>query len=410
MKKLKLCLALLLSMALILGLTGCASYDNFKAAFFGEEDSEDVIYFGIFEPLSGVDAEAAKDEIAGIELAHEQIGHASYGSGSNIRTARVDLIYADNKSEVEGAREAAQMLVDNGAVFALGSFKSVLSMAGGDIFNENHLPAIGITCKNPLVTQTNEYYYRVCYIDSYEGNSAAHYVVDALKDDKVAVFMRQGDDYAQTIADQFSSTMVSLTGAEDSVQTVSYPEGIENYMPYLISLELTGCETVFYPEGAAEAAKVIKFAKENEFEFNWIGTSSWKDITAADSEYGNDGNYYLDGISYLVDYDTDISENTTARSFLAAYKAKYGEDAVPSENFALGYDAYLLAIRAIQQAESFTDSYRLSRALTSIYKMDGVTGTLTLNSIGDPIKEVAVEQLKGTELKQVYIVTPSWGE
>ena len=409
MKKLRTCCALLLCLAMMLGLGGCASYDNFREAFFGKEEEENVIYFGIFEPLSGADSEAASEEIAGIELAHEQFGHASYGSGENIRTARVDLFYADNKSEVEGAKEAAQAIVDSGSVFALGSYKSVLSMAGGDIFAENYLPAIGISCKNPLITQTNEYYFRVCYIDSYEGNSAAHYVHDALGEDTVAIFMRQGNDYAQTIADQFQSTMVSLTGDPESVVTVSYPEGIENYMPYLISLELTGCETVFFPEGAAEAAKVIKFAKENEFEFNWIGTSSWKDIVSQDPEYGT-GTRYLDGIAYLADYDADISENTTARRFLMAYREKYGEDAVPSENFALGYDAYLLALRAIQQAESFSDRYRLARALTSIYKMDGATGTLTLNSIGDPIKEVAVEQLWGTEPKQVYIVTPAWGE
>ena len=95
---------------------------------------------------------------------------------------------------------------------------------------------------------------------------------------------------------------------------------------------------------------------------------------------------------------------------MEAFKEKYGEDAIPSKNFALGYDAYLLAIRAIQQAETVSSSARLTRALTSIYKMDGATGTLTLNSIGDPIKEVAVEQLQGLEQKQVYIVTPAWGE
>ncbi len=402
--------ALLLCLALLLSLAGCASYDNFKAAFFGTEDTEDVVLFGVFEPLTGADAEAAKDEIAGIELAHEVIGHASYGSGRSIQTARVDLVYADNKSEVEGAREAAQDLVDQGVVFALGSYKSLLSLAGGDVFKENKLPAIGITCKNPLITQTNDYYFRVCYIDSYEGNSAAHYVHDSLGEENVAVFMMQTDDYAATIAEQFISTMQSLTGNEDCVSSVTYPAGIENYMPYLISLERTGCETVFFPEGMEEAHKVIKLAKELEFDFNWIGVSSWMGMEKLEEGYGADGNWYLDGIAYLADFDTDVKENSTSRRFMEAFKEKYGADAVPSENFALGYDAYLLAIRAIQQAETVSSSARLTRALTSIYKMDGATGTLTLNSIGDPIKEVAVEQLQGLEQKQVYIVTPAWGE
>ena len=36
------------------------------------------------------------------------------------------------------------------------------------------------------------------------------------------------------------------------------------------------CErTVFFPEGMEEAHKVIKLAKELDFDFNWIGISSW---------------------------------------------------------------------------------------------------------------------------------------
>jgi hypothetical protein len=84
--------------------SGCSTYASFAEEFLSEEKEEDVVRIGVFEPLSGSDEEAARFEIMGIELAHKL--HPT------VLGKRVELVYADNKSEITVAESAAQMLVE----------------------------------------------------------------------------------------------------------------------------------------------------------------------------------------------------------------------------------------------------------------------------------------------------------
>ena len=199
MKIAKRLLSAALLLALCLSLCACETYDNFYNEFFADRDNDvPSLRIGVFEPVTGPDSEAAAEEISGIELAHQL-----YGS---VLGYRVDLVYADNQSDTELAAQVAQELVEKEVSVVLGSCKSMLSLAASDVFKASKVPAIGITCTNPLLTQTNEYYFRVCYPDSYEGSSAASYIYKGLDQAGAAVLKMAEDDYAQTIIEEFEKT------------------------------------------------------------------------------------------------------------------------------------------------------------------------------------------------------------
>ena len=198
-----------------LSLTGCTTYNNFHAAFFEKDKEQEVIKIGIFEPQTGADAADAAEEIKGIELAHELY--------PEVMGKRVEFVYGDNQSDVEMARTVAQQLVDSGVRLVLGSYKSTLSLAGSDVFEAADIPAIGISIKNPIVTQTNEFYFRVCFVDAFQGISAAYYVHDYLKQNDAVCFKQAGDDYAETMIEQFAQRMDRLTAGTGKV-TVHVPK------------------------------------------------------------------------------------------------------------------------------------------------------------------------------------------
>ena len=259
----KRCVSAAAALVLGLSLTGCTTYKNFHEAFFEKDKEQEVIKIGVFEPQTGADAADAAEEIRGLELAHELY--------PEVMGKRVEFVYGDNQSDVEMARTAAQQLVDSGVRLVLGSYKSTLSLAGSDIFEAADVPAIGISIKNPIVTQTNEFYFRVCFVDAFQGISAAYYVHDYLKQNDAVCFKQTGDDYADSMIEQFCQRMDRLTAGTGKVTVLEYPEGTEDFSVYLTRVGATGCKAVFFPSSAATAARVLYQAAP--MGLHWIGSA-----------------------------------------------------------------------------------------------------------------------------------------
>ncbi|NLK35161.1 MAG: ABC transporter substrate-binding protein, partial [Gracilibacteraceae bacterium] len=166
MKKL-LSLTLVVVMALSL-LTGCAQPAPAPSGEPAAPAEEDVIKIGVFEPLTGANAAGGELELEGIELAH-QLYPEALGK-------KVELIVVDNKSDkVEAATAAARLVEKEKVVAIIGSWGSSLAMAAGDVVRNAKIPTMGTSCTNPLVTQGNDYYFRVCFIDPFQGVVMSNY-------------------------------------------------------------------------------------------------------------------------------------------------------------------------------------------------------------------------------------------
>ena len=393
----KRCVVLLAALILGLSLTGCTTYKNFHAAFFEKDKEQEVIQIGVFEPQTGADAADAADEIRGIELAHELY--------PEVMGKRVELVYADNQSDVEMARTAAQQLVDAGVRLVLGSYKSTLSLAGSDVFAEADLPAIGISIKNPIVTQTNEFYFRVCFVDAFQGISAAHYVHDYLRQDNAVCFKQAGDDYADTMIEQFRQRMERLTAGTGTVTVLEYPEGTEDFSVYLKRVGATGFKAVFFPCASSVGYKVLYQAAP--MGLRWIGCAKWEDLQETARENIEDGDVtFLNGVTYVKGFDAASSVTPMTDVFKKAYAEKYGDEA-PSENCALGFDAYLMALEGIRLSEDTDDGVILTSKLKSIRNLEGATGYISINSQGDPTKDVVIEVITSNGSAVVYTVAPN---
>jgi len=186
--------------------TGCATFDRFSERFIDEGNTDGkTVKIGIFNPLPGEYEEDAKYEIQGIELAHDLY--------PEILGKKVELVYGDNKSDVDVARTAAEDLVDKGVSVILGSWGNTLSLAGSEVFEKTKVPAITISASNPLIT-SSEYYFRACYIESFQGVAMAKYAVEQTGAGTAAILKDEDDDYAAAISKAFSDKFISLTEDE----------------------------------------------------------------------------------------------------------------------------------------------------------------------------------------------------
>ena len=396
MHRLKHTAAVLCALLLALCLTGCTTFDNFVAAFFpGEETTGEVIKIGVFEPITGSDASDAAEEVKGIELAHELFG--------TVNGASVELVYGDNQSDVEMARTTASQLVEQEIKIVLGSYKSTLSLAASETFEDASIPAICATCTNPLVTQTNEFYFRVCFIDAYQGISAAKYVTDGLGRSKAVCLKQAGDDYAAAMIEQFQQYMEKVCG-EGCVTVIEYPEGTTDFTYYISRVEMAGADCVFFPCTAMTGDTVLSQCTNSSL--HWIGCSKWSELAAAEGETLPTVKAYLEGVTYVQDFDLIADNTPMTETFIKAYKEKYGEDQTPSENCALGFDAYLLALEGLRTTSDINDGVLITSALKSVRNFEGATGYISIDSQGDPAKDVVIEKILNSGTEAVYTAVP----
>ena len=170
-------LALILAAALLVGvLASCSNNSGGNASNPGTNSSapaegDNVIKIGVFEPLTGDSASGGKKEYLGMQYANSvaptvEVGGVEY---------TVQLVPADNGSTTDKAPTAASQLVSEGVSMVLGSYGSGVSIAAGPTFGNAGIPAIGVTCTNPNVTAGNDYYFRICFLDPFQGTVLANF-------------------------------------------------------------------------------------------------------------------------------------------------------------------------------------------------------------------------------------------
>ena len=169
MKRMKKRFALLLAVAMVLSLAACGGNSGNGSSSDGStnggSDGGKVVKIGVFEPQSGDNGAGGKQEILGMQYANQETPTVEIGG----ETYTVELVYADNQSSNDKAPSAAQTLVAGGVSIVLGSYGSGVSIAASDTFGDAGVPAIGVTCTNPQVTAGNSHYFRICFLDPFQG-------------------------------------------------------------------------------------------------------------------------------------------------------------------------------------------------------------------------------------------------
>ena len=171
MKKL---FALMLALAMCLSLVACggSSSDSGDAAEdTATEEGAKVVKIGVYEPQTGDNGAGGKQEILGIEYAHSLFPTVEIGG----ETYDVQLEIVDNRTTPENGPSAAAELINRDVSIVLGSYGSGVSIAGGAVFQEAGMPALGTSCTNPQVTADCDVYFRLAFLDPFQGTVLANY-------------------------------------------------------------------------------------------------------------------------------------------------------------------------------------------------------------------------------------------
>lgn len=383
----------------MLTLSGCTTFDNFKKAFIEtNDDISTTVQIGIYEPTSGADSKNAKAEIEGIELAHELY--------PNIGGKVVELVYGDNASDIYAAETAAKDLVSKKPAVILGSYGSVYSLVAGDIIYDAKIPAIAMTNTNPLVTKNNPYYFRVCYVDSNQGDILARYVLEDKKEKSAGVLAPEDDDAALAMTTAFTDRIKTQTGNEDAIVAYEqYKTGDEDFKDQLEEIQQSGAKSVLLPGEMADSARILEQADEMGLDVLFLGDSDWSTDEFRKMYSGSQTGNNMAFINFFTSDETTTRESET---FLKAYHNKYGSDSEPDNNVALGFDAYVVAIKAIDKVDGDITGENVKQILSSgQYAFKGATGEIKFNNIGDPIKTAYISTWQNDKMETICTIEPT---
>lgn len=361
----------------------------------GEETSADVtddggvIKIGVFEPMTGAAAAGGQMTVEGIELANQV--------APEVLGREVEIVVVDNKSDkVESANAVSSLIDKDGVVAIIGSYGSSNSMAAGDIVKEKQIPTVGCSPTNPLVTLDNDYYFRVCFIDPFQGTVMANYAVNELGAETAAIIQDVTQDYSVGLSKYFEDAFKDLTGNDDAVvATASYNTGDQDFTAQLTNVTGANPDVIFAPGNYGESALLIKQARDQGIDTPILGGDTWEA-----PEFLDIGGESVEGIVFSTHFTAEAPVTDVSTEFLELYTDEYDADA--NAFAALGYDAYMVIIDAIERAGSASPE-AIRDAISETEDFTGATGYITLDENGDAVKSAIIKQVSNGEF--IYLTT-----
>lgn len=363
----------------------------------GNKTAGNVIKIGVFEPSSGDNGAGGKQEILGIEYANSVLNTVEIDG----KKYDIKLEIVDNESSNDKGPSAAASLVSAKCSVVLGSYGSGVSIAASDVFGNAGIPVIGVSCTNPQVTEGNTHYFRICYLDPFQGTVLANFAVDEFKSKKAYILTKLGDDYSVGLGNYFKEAFEKLGG---TVIEETFQEGNSDFTAYLTTAVNEKADVIFAPTSTEAASLIIGQAVSQGVKIPLLAGDTWDSSVILDAAKGSDSQVFVStffdegddsaaGSKFVTDFKKWLNDNPDKK------QNNGGNDIVAAVS-ALGYDAYMVAVKAIEAAGS-ADPKEINDILWGV-KYSGVTGDIAFDQEnGDAIRNVAY-------IKSVKTADGSW--
>jgi branched-chain amino acid transport system substrate-binding protein len=346
----------------------------------------DAIIVGEYASLTGKEAAFGRSSHRGTELAVEEINKAGGVLGKQIK-----LVTEDTQSkEGESSTVVSKLISRDRAVAILGEVASGRSLEAGPICQQNKVPMISPSSTNPKVTQVGDYIFRVCFLDSFQGDVLARFGLTKLNAKRIAIMSDVSQSYSVGLAEHFRESFIPRGGQIVSDQKFS--SGDTDFNAQLTAVKAANPEAIFVPCYYQEAGLIVRQARQLGIRVPLFGGDGWEA-----PELLEIGKEALEGCYYSTHFSPQ-ADTPEAKKFVQAYQAKYSE--VPDAMAALGYDSAMILADAIKRAGG-TAAQGLRDALAGTKEYQGVTGRTTIDANRDASKPATIVTIKDGKFQYV---------
>ena len=396
-------LAAVLGILLSFGGQGCGKQDAGTASpaqttpgggapASGAAPSAATIKVGEYASLTGKEAAFGQSSHKGTVLAIEEIN-----ATGGVLGKKIEHVFEDNQSKQGESASVVKKLISRDKVVAvLGEVASGRSMEAGPICQTAQIPMVSPSSTNPKVTETGDYVFRVCFIDSFQASVLSTFAEKTLKVKQVAILTDVAAPYSVGLAGFFREQFIKNGGKV--VLEQKYSSGDKDFNAQLTAIRAAKPDAIFVPGYYTEAGLIVSQARRLGITVPLFGGDGWEA-----PELLQIGGKALEGTYYSTHYSP---ENTApaVQEFVKKFKAKFNGE-TPDAMAALGYDSALVLADAIKRAGT-TDGPKLRDALAATKDFPGVTGKTTMDAQRNASKSAVIITVKDGQFKYLETVAP----
>lgn len=395
-RKLKTMTAMLSVLALSVGtLAGCGSKEvstqepaaSAPAVTEGEAaapagDSEETIYIAGIAPLTGSFASWGKGAINAYNLAISEV-NAAGGVTIDGKSYKLEsAVFADDKSDATEAISAYNNCMSYNISAIIGSCSSSCTLSFVKEAQASGMLVITPYSTNATICKTGDYIFRECFSDADQGPTLAKLAVEEFKAANIAIIAAEDSDYCAGLAEAAEAALDAMEGV--TYQHYGCVTTDTDYTAQISKAIEQGADVLVYPNNYDTVPNFVKQARDVGFDGPILGGDAWDgtDVSGYESKFENC--YYL---AHL-----DLSADTEAvKSYVASYKAAYGEDGLNAVS-SLYYDSVKMLVQAMEEANSYDPAVVKDALLGITYESMG--GTITYDENGDAMKPFTIETFK----------------
>lgn len=363
-------------------LAGCNSDEGTTSTEGGNATEGDTIKIGANLELSGNVASYGSSIGDGVDLAVEEINAAG---GINGKT--IELIKVDNKSENAEATTAAIRLAEQEKVVAMiAPATSGNAVATVQIANKYKVPMVTASGTAPNVTENadgsiNEYAFRTCFIDPFQGTVAANFATNDLGAKNVAIYADNSSDYAKGLAASFKET-IEANGGTVVIEQAYVGKDVD-FKSTLTNIKSANPDFVFIPGYYEEVGLIVKQARELGITAPLMGADGWDSPTLVELAGADALNN-----TFITNHYSSEDPDAKIQEFVKAFDAKYSK--APNAFHALGYDTMYYLKDAIERVDGEITGEAIKDALAATTDLGLITGTFSVDEKHNPVKSATV--------------------
>jgi branched-chain amino acid transport system substrate-binding protein len=239
------------------------------------------------------------------------------------------------------------------------------------------------------------YVFRACFIDPFQGTIAANFALKDLKSKTAAVLYDVGNDYSKGLAEFFKLTFSK--GAGNIVAYESYQKDDVDFSALITKIAVKKPDVIYIPDYYNKVVLIARQIREKGLKSVMMGGDGWDSPellkNAGDAVVG----------CYFTNHYSPERKDPVAEAFIKRYREKHG--AVPDALAALGYDATMMLLRAVDSVKAPTPE-EIVKILSSLKHYKGVTGDISFDKNGDAIKSAVINRLEKDKVRYVTTVNP----